>query len=84
VDDSVVLSIAPVKRCEKTGGNTRHSIYWHHRHNCHSDYRNNRKYHKAIHSYIANNGDKYFTNNTHCNYWHHWLWMALCYFPLVL
>jgi hypothetical protein len=40
--------------------------------NCHSDYRSNRKYHRAIHSYISINGDKYCRNNTHCNYWHHW------------
>jgi hypothetical protein len=26
----------------------------------------------AIHSYISINGDKYFRNNSHCNYWHHW------------
>jgi hypothetical protein len=44
--------------------------YWHHGHNCHSDYRSNRKYHRAIHSYISINGDKYFRNNSHCNYWH--------------
>jgi hypothetical protein len=31
--------------------------------NCHSDYRSNRKYHRAIHSYISINGDKYFRNN---------------------
>jgi adenine-specific DNA methylase len=34
--------------------------------------RSNRKYHKAIHSYISINGDKYFRNNSHCNYWHYW------------
>jgi hypothetical protein len=26
----------------------------------------------AIHSYISINGDKYFRNNSHCNYRHHW------------
>jgi hypothetical protein len=26
----------------------------------------------AIHSYISINGDKYFRNNSHCNYWHYW------------
>jgi hypothetical protein len=31
-----------------------------------------RKYHRAIHSYISINGDRYFRNNSHCNYWHHW------------
>jgi hypothetical protein len=40
--------------------------------NCYSDYRSNRKYHRAIHSYISINGDKYCRNNSHCNYWHHW------------
>jgi hypothetical protein len=57
----VVLSVAPG-----------HSIYWHHGHICHSDYRSNRKDHRAIHSYISINVDKYFRNNSHCNYWHHW------------
>jgi hypothetical protein len=52
--------------------NNCHSIYWHHGQNCHSDYRSNRKYHRAIHSYISINGDKYFRNNSHCNYWHYW------------
>jgi hypothetical protein len=47
------------------------TVYWHHGHNCHSDYRSNRKYHRAIHSYISINGDKHFRNNSHCNYWHH-------------
>jgi hypothetical protein len=26
----------------------------------------------AVISYISINGDKYFRNNSHCNYWHHW------------
>jgi hypothetical protein len=30
-----------------------------------SDYRNNRKYHRAIHSYISINGDKHCRNNCH-------------------
>jgi hypothetical protein len=57
---------------DKHSKNNCHWNYWHHGHNCHSDYRSNRKYHRAIHSYISINGDKYFRNNTHCNYWHHW------------
>jgi hypothetical protein len=36
--------------------------------NCRSDNRSNRKYHRAIHSYISINGDKYFRNNCHSNY----------------
>jgi hypothetical protein len=32
-------------------------------------YRSNRKYHRAIHSYIPINGDKHSRNNCHWNYW---------------
>jgi hypothetical protein len=42
---------------------------WHHGHNCHSDYRNNGKYHRAIHSYTSINGGKHSRNNCHWNYW---------------
>jgi hypothetical protein len=34
-------------------------------HHCHSDYRSNRKYHRALHSYISINGDKHCRNNCH-------------------
>jgi hypothetical protein len=50
VDGSVLLSVVPVVN------------YWHHGHHCHSDYRSNRKYHRAIHSYIPINGDKHCRN----------------------
>jgi adenine-specific DNA methylase len=71
VEPVVPVAVVPavlVKHCR----NNCNSIYWHHGYNCHSDYRSNRKYHRAIHSYISINCDKYFRNNSHCNYWHHW------------
>jgi hypothetical protein len=36
-----------------------------HRHNSYSDYWNNGKYHRAIHSYTSINGDKHCSNNCH-------------------
>jgi hypothetical protein len=38
------ISIKRDKHCR----NNCHSIYWHHGHICHSDYRSNRKYHRAM------------------------------------
>jgi hypothetical protein len=45
---------------------TLHWNYWLNRHDCHSDYWSNRKYHRAIHSYSSINGDKYCRNNWSC------------------
>jgi hypothetical protein len=45
--------------------NNIHCNYWHHRHNSYTDHWNNGKYHRAIHSYIAINGEKHCRNNCH-------------------
>jgi hypothetical protein len=37
--------------------------YWLNRHDCHSDYRSNRKYHRVTNSYSPINGGKYCRNN---------------------
>ena len=89
---SSTISINGDKHCRTTAT----EYYWHHGHNCHSDYRSNRKSDywstesstataqstvtstagttatETTESYISINGDKYFRNNCHCNYWHHW------------
>jgi hypothetical protein len=61
-----IHSYTSIKRDKHSRDNC-HWNYWLNRHDCHSDYRSNRKYHRAIHSYIPINVDKHSRNNCHWN-----------------
>jgi hypothetical protein len=60
----VWVTVVPVVPVVPVGNNS-HCNYWHHWHNSYSDHWNNGKYHRAIHSYIAINGEKHCRNNCH-------------------
>jgi hypothetical protein len=65
---AVIVTVDSSINGDKHSRNNYHWNYCLNRHDCHSDYWSNRKYHRVIHSYSSINGDKYCRNNCHCNH----------------